>query len=124
MLRARRNPSGNGLSDRDMLMDMLLTEKQVSHVYEHATMEASSSEMLNMFEAFQEDEHTNAHAIFEILQKKGWYENTAANASHTGLARRFSGRNFITGSPANSNYAVKSSARNFGNKLVNNSLEN
>ncbi|CUH94259.1 hypothetical protein P22_0325 [Propionispora sp. 2/2-37] len=114
------NVSGTGLSDRDMLMDMLLTEKQVSHVYEQATMEASSSELLNMFEAFQQDEHTNAHAIFETLQEKGWYETVGSGATRN--SRRFNGRNFITASPVNSNYAVKSSARNFGNKLANNSL--
>jgi hypothetical protein len=107
----------NRLSDRDMLFDLLATEKQMSHLYDHAVMEATSGRVRETFIALQQDEQQAARMLFEFLQQKGWYT--------PGAGRQASGRRLQSGKRlsggaqprTDSRYAVTSGARNFGSNL-------
>ncbi|SMC55546.1 spore coat protein [Sporomusa malonica] len=65
--------SRNRLSDRDMMVDLINTEKHLSHLYEHAIMESVNSTVHNAVEEFQHDEHENAYTLFKVMQERGWY---------------------------------------------------
>ena len=105
--------SSNRLSDRDMLMDLLNTEKQMSHMYDHAITESTNLSVLNTFEQLQHDEHENSHTVFTAMQERGWYSPTSDTSGQKRGARF--GRGL-----ANSNYAVTSGSQNFGSNLESN----
>ena len=103
--------SKNRLSDRDILFDVLMTEKHMSRVYDTAIMESSSQDVLDLFEEMQHDEHKNARTIFNAMQERRWY-NTSQNDE-----KRNSRRETQYTNKFNSDYAVTSGARNFGSRL-------
>lgn len=118
---ANRNRSGsptrNRLSDRDMLLDMLTTEKYMSHLYDHAIMEAADDSVRDTFITLQQDDHDTAQMIFDFMQQQGWY-NTGANRQQFG--RRLQQSQPLSGGMqprADSRYAAASGARNFGQNL-------
>lgn len=109
--------SPNRLSDRDILMDLLITEKYMSHLYDHAIMEASGDKVRDTFIALQQDEHESAQMLFDFMQQRGWY-TTGAGRQNAG--RRLQSGQRLSGGPtpaANSRYAVTSGPRNFGQAM-------
>ncbi len=118
-------PQRNRLSDRDMLLDLLATEKYMSHLYDHAIMEASTEAVRDTFVALQQDEHTTAQMLFDFMQRQGWY-TTGANRQKFG--RRLQGGQRLSGGPqppasgawqprADSRYAAASGTRRLGQNL-------
>lgn len=65
--------SRNKLTEYDMMVDLINTEKHLSHLYEHAIMESTNITIHNTMEEFQHDEHENAYTLFRVMQQKGWY---------------------------------------------------
>ncbi len=119
----------NRLSDRDMLLDLLTTEKYMSHLYDHAIMEATGDYVRDTFMALQEDEHETAQMLFDFMQQQGWY-STGANRQKFGRRlqsgqRLSGGRQQFSGGDrqqprADSRYAVTSGSRSFGQNLPGN----
>lgn len=89
--------SRNRLSDRDMMVDLINTEKHLSHLYEHAIMESTNITVHNAMEEFQHDEHENAYTLFRVMEEKGWY-------NPAGQGQRFNSKKTIS---------VKSNKRNY-----------
>jgi len=111
----------NRLSDRDMLLDLLNTEKSMSHMYDHGIMEATNDTVRNVFEELQHDEHENAYILFNAMQERGWYNTGRANQ----MSKPYQIRNESVGRTMNnSKYAVTSGSRRFGGKLKNNQYQN
>jgi hypothetical protein len=81
--RGNFSPSFNRLSDRDMLLDLLVTEKYMSHLYDHAIMEASGYQVRDTFIALQQEEHETAQMLFDFMHRHGWY-TTGANRQKQG----------------------------------------
>ena len=75
----RRNYQSGRLSDKDMLQDILNTEKQLSGLYDQAVMESSSIELHTAFEDLQRDEHENSFTVFNAMQQRGWYNQSDQN---------------------------------------------
>ena len=122
--RSSYQPNRNRLSDRDMLMDLLATEKYMSHLYDHAIMKAASDTVRDAFAALQQDEHETAQMLFDFMQQHGWY-TTGANRQKTG--RRLQSSQPLSGgrlqrntqgsipmTQADSRYAVTSGSRRLG----------
>jgi hypothetical protein len=109
--------SRNRLSDRDMLLDLMITEKHLSGLYDQGILESTSSIISNTFERLQADTHDNARTIFTAMQQRGWY-----NPEQAGRTERFSrGKQRqsteIFDTAADSKYAVTSGTRRFGRRL-------
>lgn len=100
----------NQLSDRDMLLDLLMTEKYMSQLYNTALMESTNSDVLDAFEEMQHDEHENARLLYDSMHDRGWY-----NAKQ--IEKPAGKDQALFETKANSNYAVTSGSRNFGNRL-------
>ena len=103
----------NRLSDRDMLVDLLNTEKHLSHLYEHAIMESSNITVRNAVEEFQHDEHENAYTLFQVMQDRGWYNVSEQEQSsgkkkayHMKSGKRYQ-QNFSNGRMYNGQYVNK-----------------
>lgn len=122
--------SRNRLSDRDMLLDLLTTEKYMSHLYDHAIMEASGDTVRDTFDALQQDEHETAQMLFDFMHQQGWY-TTGANRQKFG--RRLQSGQRLSGGPqqqmgmpgglpqakTDSRYAATSGTRRFGQNFRN-----
>lgn len=75
----RRNYLSGRLSDKDILLDLINTEKQLSHLYDHAVLESSNLEIHTTMEEFQRDEHENSFTLFNVMQQRGWYNQSSQN---------------------------------------------
>ena len=81
--------SRNRLSDRDIMVDLINTEKHLSHLYEHAIMESTNVTVHNTMEEFQHDEHENAYTLFNVMQDRGWYNPAGQNAEQFNPQKSF-----------------------------------
>ncbi|MCE5286164.1 MAG: spore coat protein [Pelosinus sp.] len=109
--------SRNRLSDRDMLLDLMITEKHLSRIYDQGALEANSPQVFETFERLQADAHDNARTIFTAMQQRGWY-NPASAERNQRMQRgkhRQTDESFET--TASSKYAVSSGSRRFGQHL-------
>ena len=109
--------SRNRLSDRDMLLDLMMTEKHLSSLYEHGVLEATSPMVSNTFERLQADTHDNARTLFTAMQQRGWYNPEQAEGSERLQKRNQKQTSESFDLTADSKYAVSSGARRFGGRL-------
>ena len=79
------------LSDQDMLLDLLVTQKHLAHTYDHSSNEAASEQVRGDLLSLLEDEHLLGAAVFEMMNRKGWYKVRIARKQDLEEAhRRFS----------------------------------
>lgn len=62
------------LEDRDMLMDLLVTQKYLGGQYDHSAAEAASEQVRGDLISILEDEHLLQAALFEMMNRKGFYQ--------------------------------------------------
>lgn len=62
----------NRLSDHDMLLDLMMTEKHLSSLYDHCVLEATTPVVSDAIERLQADTHNNVHTLFIAMQQHGW----------------------------------------------------
>lgn len=60
-------------TDKDILTDMLMTEKYVSNHYETAIMECANENVRNTLRHLQDEEQQHAKTIFDAMNQRGWY---------------------------------------------------
>lgn len=65
--------SGGNLSDKDMCMDMLSTEKYVSGAYDTAIFEFKDSQIRDVLNHIQKEEQQHGEAISSYMISKGMY---------------------------------------------------
>jgi len=65
--------TGGGLSEQDMLRDMLITEKYLSDVLNKAILESSTNQTRQMFKSLQDNAQEHAQMIYEEMSDQGWY---------------------------------------------------
>jgi spore coat protein CotF len=70
----------SSLSDRDILNDMLLTEKYLAEMLNNAVLESSVGPTRQMFKSMQDNTQEHAQMIFEEMSSKGWYNTPGAGA--------------------------------------------
>lgn len=62
----------NRLSDHDMLLDLMMSEKHLSSLYDHCVLEATTPVVSDAIERLQADTHNNVHTLFIAMQQHGW----------------------------------------------------
>ncbi|CCP26509.1 conserved protein of unknown function [Tepidanaerobacter acetatoxydans Re1] len=67
-----KNIAGTNI-DKDILNDMLMTEKYVSGTYETAVMEAANETVRDTLRQIQDEEQQHAKMIFDAMNQRGWY---------------------------------------------------
>ena len=71
----------NRLSDHDMLLDLMMSEKHLSSLYDHCVLEATTPVVSDAIERLQADTHDNVHTLFIAMQQHGWYNPEQAESS-------------------------------------------
>lgn len=61
------------MSDKDMCIDMLSTEKYISGTYDTAIFEFSNAQVRDVLNHIQKEEQKHGEAIFVYMQSKGMY---------------------------------------------------
>jgi len=61
-------------ADKDILTDMLMTEKYVSGTYETAIQESANEAVRNALRQIQDEEQQHAKMIFDAMNQRGWYK--------------------------------------------------
>lgn len=67
--------SGFNISDKDMCIDMLNTEKYVSGTYDTTIFECKSAKVRDVLNHIQKEEQKHGEAIFSYMQSKGMYSS-------------------------------------------------
>lgn len=65
--------TGFGMSDKDMCMDMLNTEKYVSGTYDTTIFECKDAAVRDVLNHIQKEEQKHGQSIFAYMQSKGMY---------------------------------------------------
>lgn len=64
--------------DREMMEDMLASQKQVTGDYNTSANECASPAVLSELMNILNEEHQMQHEVFEEMQKRGWYKTETA----------------------------------------------
>jgi len=64
----------NQLSDRDMLLDSIMTEKYVSSAYNTTILEAVNDNIVKTLQHIQQEDQNHAKLFFEAMHNHGWYD--------------------------------------------------
>lgn len=66
------------VGDREIVEDILATEKYVTDLYSKATVEATDQQFRNSVQQIQTEMQHNAKRVFDYMAQKGWYPTPAA----------------------------------------------
>ena len=70
---AKNTENVDGLTDRQLLQDSLMTIKHLSSNYDISILESANREVFHTLEQIQRDKHDHKQEIFELMNQKGWY---------------------------------------------------
>jgi spore coat protein CotF len=65
-------------SDKDMIGDVLSTQKMMTGGYNTVANEAAHPEIKNVFMDILNDEHCIQHDVFDQMSQRGWYATESA----------------------------------------------
>lgn len=63
-----------GMSDRDMMGDLLATLKSMSSAYHQAILESADNAVRQTMENLHDDQINLAKNIFDVMHARGWYK--------------------------------------------------
>lgn len=72
-------PEMNNYTDKNIMTDVLSTQKSVTACYNYSANEAANPAVVNTMMDLLNDEHNIQHQVFEEMSKRGWYPTEAAS---------------------------------------------
>lgn len=66
------------LNDRDMLMDLLITEKYLSSLYNRTESECTNQKLREELHTLHSAHEAQHSELFKELHKRGWYDTPRA----------------------------------------------
>ncbi len=72
------NQSGNAITEKDMMYDVLSSQKFITDTYNTFTNECSSANMRDEFMKILQEEHQIQADVFDTMKQRGWYQAPAA----------------------------------------------
>lgn len=70
------------LSDRDMLMDLLVTEKYLATLYNTTEAECTNQKLREELHTLHSSHEAQHSEIFKELHRRGWYDAPKADPAH------------------------------------------
>lgn len=67
--------------EKDRVMDILMTHKHLTDMYNNAANEVDCSVMHNEILNILKEEHELEHELYNEMKKRGWYTNKKAQTS-------------------------------------------
>jgi len=77
-----------GVNDQDIMENLLLTTKGVCDLYMHGTIESSTQNVHQAFDAALTDSLNMQDDIYKKMSAKGWYQTTQADAQQMAQVRQ------------------------------------
>ena len=81
-------PQSPNFGDKEMMDDALSSQKFVTEGYNTFANECSTPALKSEFMNLLSEEHQIQHEIFIEMQKRGWYQTTAADQSKINHAKQ------------------------------------
>lgn len=75
--------SKNQLSEKDMLLDSIMTERYVSSAYESGIMESLNQEVIAALQHIQQEEQNHTKLFIEVMHNQGWYDVQASHINQS-----------------------------------------
>ncbi|MFY9176507.1 MAG: spore coat protein [Caldicoprobacterales bacterium] len=75
--------SKNQLSEKDMLLDSIMTERYVSSAYENGIMESFNEEVIRALQQIQQEEQNHTKLFIEVMHNQGWYDVQASHINQS-----------------------------------------
>lgn len=72
--------TNNSFTDREIMDDVLSSQKHVSDMYNTYSNECVNQQLQNDMLNILKEEHSIQFTVFEEMQKRGWYSPSAAQA--------------------------------------------
>ena len=69
----------NNYTDKNIMTDVLSTQKSVTACYNYSANEAANANVKNLFIDLLNEEHNIQHDVFEEMSKRGWYPTEQAS---------------------------------------------
>lgn len=69
----------NQLSEREMLLDSIMTEKYVSSVYDTGVLDSVNQEVTMALQHIQQEEQNHTKLFMEVMHNQGWYDVQGAH---------------------------------------------
>lgn len=73
----------NQLSERDMLLDSIMTEKYVSSAYDTGVLESINEEVTKALQHIQQEEQNHTKLFTEVMHNHGWYDVQGAHINQS-----------------------------------------
>jgi spore coat protein CotF len=73
-----------GMSDRDMVGDLLSTVKAMSSTYHTAILESVNNQVRQTMETLHDNQVNQAKTLFDAMQARGWYKVEPARPTPPG----------------------------------------
>lgn len=70
------------LNDRDMLMDLLITEKYLATLYNQTEAECTNQTLRDELHTLHSAHEAQHSELFKELHKRGWYDTAPAEPGH------------------------------------------
>lgn len=72
------NQSGNAITEKDMMYDVLSSQKFITDTYNTFTNECASASTRDEFMKILQEEHQIQAEVFDTIKQRGWYQTPAA----------------------------------------------
>ena len=79
-MQGQQQGAGAQFCDKEMMEDVLSTQKHLTGTYNTFANECASPAIMNELMSILEDEHKMQHDVFCDMQKNGWYQTEPAQA--------------------------------------------
>lgn len=77
----------NQLSEKEMLLDSIMTERHVSSTYDSGVMDSVNQEVTEALKRIQEEEQNHVKLFMEVMHNHGWYDVQSAHVNQSSKAQ-------------------------------------
>ncbi|HZJ56772.1 MAG TPA: spore coat protein [Clostridia bacterium] len=73
----------NQLSEKEMLLDSIMTERYVSSAYDTGVMDSVNQEVTTALQNIQQEEQNHTKLFMEVMHNHGWYDVQGAHINQS-----------------------------------------
>lgn len=82
------NQPGSSLPERDLMNDVLSSQKFMSDTYNTFTNECATPNVRDGFMSILSEEHQIQSEVFDLMKQRGWYQTPAADQQKVSQAKQ------------------------------------
>jgi spore coat protein CotF len=82
------NQPGSNLPERDLMNDVLSSQKFITDTYNTFTNECATPNVRDGFMSILNEEHQIQAEVFDVMKQRGWYQVPAADQQKVNQAKQ------------------------------------